>query len=90
MLTRRQDETGTNCVSVSLLGDEYVIRGTDPAEYLAQVAEGVETRLRDEQEANPRLAKLQLAILVALRLADELAKLRQEHEEVLRLLAEAR
>jgi len=90
MLTRRQDETDANCVSVDLLGDEYVIRGTDSTEHLAQVAAVVETRLREDQEANPRLAKLQLAILVALRLADDLAKLQQEHEEIQRLLAEAK
>lgn len=90
MLTRRQDETDANCVSVDLLGDEYVIRGTDSTEHLTQVAAGVGIRLREEQEANPRLAKLQLAILVSLRLADELAKLQREHEEVLHLLEEAK
>ena len=90
MLTHRQDETDANCVSVALLGDEYVIRGIDSTEHLTRVASVVETRLRKEQQANPRLAKTQLAILVALRLADELSKLRQEHEEVHDCLGEAR
>jgi len=90
MLTRKEDEAGTNCVSVRLMGDEYVIRGLDAPGHLTDVAESVETRLRKEQEANPKLAKIQLAMLVALRLADELCKLRREHEDVLRLLAEAK
>ena len=89
MLTHKEDEAA-NRVSVLLLGDEYVIRGADAAEHLARVAGIVKRRLEIEQASHPRLAKLQLAMLVALTLADELAKLQDEHEEVLHLFAEAK
>lgn len=90
MLIQREETPDLNSVTVRLMGEEYVIRGPDGPEYLAEVATRVETRLREEQEANPKLTKVQLAVLVALRLADELSKLRREHEEILRALAEAR
>ena len=90
MLIHREETPDLNSITVRLMGDEYIIRGPDGPEYLAEVATRVETRLREEQEANPKLTKAQLAVLVALRLADELSKLRREHEEILRALAEAR
>ncbi|MCL6614007.1 MAG: cell division protein ZapA [Firmicutes bacterium] len=89
-MIQREETPDLNSVTVRLMGEEYVIRGPDGPEYLAEVATRVETRLREEQEANPKLTKVQLAVLVALRLADELSKLRREHEEILRALAEAR
>ena len=90
LLLRRENEDGINRVSVHLAGDEYVIRGEDAPDHLAQVAESVEAKLQEAQDANPKLAKTQLAMLVALTLADELCKLRREHEDVLRLLREAK
>jgi len=90
VLIHREETPDLNSITVRLMGDEYIIRGPDGPEYLAEVATRVETRLREEQEANPKLTKAQLAVLVALRLADELSKLRREHEEILRALAEAR
>ena len=90
MLIRREETPDLNSITVRLMGEEYVIRGADGPEYLAEVATRVETRLREEQEANPKLTKVQLAVLVALRFADELSKLQREHEEILRALAEAR
>ena len=89
-MIHREETPDLNSITVRLMGDEYIIRGPDGPEYLAEVATRVETRLREEQEANPKLTKAQLAVLVALRLADELSKLRREHEEILRALAEAR
>jgi len=90
VLIQREKTPDFNSVTVRLMGDEYIIRGPDGPEYLAEIATKVETRLHKEQEANPKLTKAQLAVLVALRLADELAKLQREHEEILRALAEAR
>lgn len=89
-MIRRDETPGLNTVTVRIMGDEYLIRGRDEPDYLAEVAAKVEARLREEQEAHPKLTKVQLAVLVALRFADELFKLRREHEEVLRALAEAK
>lgn len=90
LLFRKEDGVGMNRVSVRLAGDEYVIRGDDSPQHLEDVAQAVEAKLLEMQETNPKLAKTQLAMLVALTLADELCKLRREHEEVLRLLGEAK
>lgn len=90
MLVRREDEAGINRIAVRLAGDEYIIRGEDAPEHMAGVARYVEEKLHAMREANPKLAKTQLAMLVALSLADELCKLRREHEEIRHLLAETR
>lgn len=90
MLMRKDDETNPNRLSVRIMGDEYVIRGQDASDDLAAVAASVESRLREVSEAHPKLAKTQQAVLVALRLAEELCRLRREHDEVLRALEEAR
>ena len=90
MLIRRTDAAGQNSVTIKLMGDDYVIRGEGTTDYLNEVARSVEARLEEVQSAHPKLAKTQLAMLVALKLADELQRLKLEHEEILRLLAEAR
>lgn len=83
-------ENGASDLTIKLLDEEYTIRGVEDRDHLAEVVESVESRLNREREANPRLTKTQVAVLAALRLADEHCRLRRDHEELKRLLMEAK
>jgi cell division protein ZapA len=79
------------CVSVrvQILGEEHLIKGDASAEYIKKLAHEVDTHLRKVQHNNPTLPRHKVAILAALNLADELEKLRLEHNELLKLMEEA-
>ena len=73
-------------VSVEIFGDLHVIRGKGSEEYIRGLAGEVDRRMRDFSLKFPRLAAHQVAILVALNLADELAKLKEEQNSVMSML----
>lgn len=80
-------------VTVDISGQRYPIRsGLDPA-YVVELAAYVDTKMRAASEAAPSSDMLGLAVLVALNLADECFRARQQessshgelHERALRL-----
>jgi cell division protein ZapA len=75
-------------VSVEIFGEPYVIRGTSPEDYIRDLAKEVDRRMHEVSLRSPRLAVHQVATLVALNLADELAKIRDEQKTVMDLLGE--
>ena len=79
------------CVSVrvTILGEEHLIKGDAPVEYIKKLANYVDAHLRNIHNNNPTLPRRKAAILAALNIADELERLRKEHNELLQLLEEA-
>ena len=80
-------------VTVDISGQRYPIRsGLDPA-YVVELAAYVDTKMRAASETAPSTDMLGLAVLVALNLADECFRTRQQessshgelHERALRL-----
>ena len=80
-------------VTVDILGQRYPIRsGLDPA-YVAELAAYVDTKIRAASDAAPSTDMMGLAVLVALNLADECFRARQQessshgelHDRALRL-----
>lgn len=80
-------------VTVDISGQRYPIRsGLDPA-YVVELAAYVDTKMRAASEAAPTTDMLGLAVLVALNLADECFRARQQessshgelHDRALRL-----
>ena len=80
-------------VTVEIAGQRYPIRsGLDPA-YVAELAGYVDKKMRAAAETAPAIDTLGLAVLVALNLADEYFRARQNettshgelHERALRL-----
>lgn len=76
-------------VRVQILGDEHIIKGQASTEYIENLASVVNSRLEEVQKSNPLLPRHRVAILVAINLANELEKLRADHEDLLALLEEA-
>lgn len=78
MIERKEAEE--NRIIVKIMGDEYVIRGTDNREYMERIVSYVEGVIESISDNQNKLNKCQIAVLAALRIADELYKLRQEYQ----------
>ena len=67
-------------VEVNIFDQVYNLRGSDP-EYMVELAEYVEAKMRAIGEQNDMLDSVQLAVLAALNIADEEARLRTQLED---------
>ena len=75
-------------ITVEIFGEKHVVRGEGTAPYIQELAHEVDKKMRLIAQRLPRLGVHQIAILTALNLADELAKLREEQETLMQLLGE--
>ncbi|NLW55369.1 MAG: cell division protein ZapA [Firmicutes bacterium] len=92
MVTKKAEKPVLNRVTIKIMGDEYNVVGAESAEYIDELVKQIEAKIDSIQKAHgdAKLSKTQLAILVALQLADEMVKLRIEHENLVRLIQEAK
>ncbi|HZK55850.1 MAG TPA: cell division protein ZapA [Desulfosporosinus sp.] len=75
-------------ITVEIYGEKHVVRGEGTAPYIQGLAHEVDKKMRLIAQRLPRLSIQRLAVLTALNLADELAKLREEQETLMQLLGE--
>ncbi len=75
-------------ITVEIFGEKHVVRGDGTASYIQGLAHEIDKKMRLIAQRLPRLSVQQMAILTALNLADELAKLREEQETLMQLLGE--
>jgi cell division protein ZapA len=73
-------------VVVEIYGQYYTMKGESSSSHMRMVAGYVDDKMRKIASANPRLDTNKLAVLAALNMADEYFKLRQEYEELIKLL----
>lgn len=76
----------SNKIKAVIYGQDYQIKGKAPIEHLRLVAMLVDHKMKEIGEGNPRLDLNRVAVLAAVNVADEYLKLRQEYEELLRVL----
>jgi cell division protein ZapA len=69
-------------LKVNIYGTEYPIRGEVDAEYIRQVAEYVDRKMREVDHTTAAKSSLQVAILAALNIADELFRERDERNSL--------
>jgi len=68
-------------VEVHILGQRYIIKSdSESSEYLAQLAEFVDGKLKEVYSFAPHITPLKAAILAALNIADELHKIKKDHK----------
>jgi cell division protein ZapA len=67
-----------NVLKVNIYGTEYPIKGTTDTEYIRQVAEYVDSKMRDIDQSTSVKSSLKVAILAAINIADELFREREE------------
>ncbi|HWP97053.1 MAG TPA: cell division protein ZapA [Syntrophomonadaceae bacterium] len=85
---KKPSNNNYNRVCVNIFNEEYVVRGDENPEYMEMLASYVDRRMRMIQSRNPNLSSVKTAVLVALNLADELNKLQEDYDELVKALEE--
>jgi len=75
-------------IEVNILGQNYTIKGDAPEEYMKKLAAFVDLKLKEVHNSSPSIAPLKAAILVSLNIADELHRLKEEHEKATMVIEE--
>lgn len=81
MIIHKKTTAAENSYIFEIMGDEYVVKGTDTPEYMEEIIGHLESVINNIMSSNQKLMKSQVAVLAALKIADELYKLRQEYEQ---------
>lgn len=69
-------------IEVHILGQKYVIKGDAPTEYIQQIADFVDEKLKEVYTTAPDITPLKAAILTALNIADELHRVKREYNSI--------
>jgi cell division protein ZapA len=69
-------------VEVTILGQRYMIRGKATKEHLRELAEFVDSRIREIYRQSPGTTPLKASILAALMVSDELFSISKDNESV--------
>ena len=83
-----ENKSSVNRVTVSIFNEEYVVKGEENPEYIEMLASFVDRRMKMIQQRNPNLSSTKVAVLTALNLADELNKLQEDYDELVKNLEE--
>src|ERR671917_1258522 len=75
------DSAGTPTIRVEIYNQIYNIRSDGDSDYISQLAEFVDTRMREISSGTLTVDSLKVAILAALHIADELHRLKRLHEQ---------
>lgn len=83
MLDKSRMETTTTppTIRVEIYNQTYNIRSDGDTEYIIQLAEFVDSRMREISSGTLTVDSLKVAILAALHVADELHRLKHLHEQ---------
>jgi len=73
--------TTTPTIRVEIYNQTYNIRSDGDTEYIIQLAEFVDSRMREISSGTLTVDSLKVAILAALHVADELHRLKRLHEQ---------
>lgn len=76
------EEKPVHRVTVTILGEDYTIRGAAPEDWMQGVARHVDRLMADLAARNRGLSGEIIAVLAALNLADELLRLREERQRL--------
>lgn len=71
---------------VEIYGEEYVMKGTAPEEHIQALAEYVDLKMKDVGDKFPNLPLSKIAVLAALNMADELSKLQEDYDNLIKLI----
>ncbi len=70
-----------NRVTVTIMGEEYILRGSSPPEEMHRVGRYVDRLMKTLSENNIQMSRHKIAVLAALNLADELIRLREKRQK---------
>jgi len=75
------NENGSTSIRVDIYDQNYHLRGTDP-EYIQDLAEYVDTKMRLISQQASTVDSLKVAVLAALNIADELHVLKRKYDSL--------
>lgn len=78
-----------NKLTVNIYNDEYVIKGQADQDHIERVANYVDRMMKQISQKNPGLSAKQLAVLTAINVTDELLSLKENYDDLIKLLDEA-
>lgn len=73
-------------VEVYILGQKYNVKGDAPEEYIRKLAFYVDEKLKEVHSSIPNITPVKASILAALNIADELFKMKNDQEEMTKLI----
>src|SRR6476659_4781078 len=79
--SQMESTTTTPTIRVEIYNQTYNIRSDGDTEYIIQLAEFVDSRMREISSGTLTVDSLKVAILAALHIADELHRLKNMHEQ---------
>lgn len=82
------EKKSVNKVTVTIFNEDYVVKGDENPDYIDMLASYVDRRMRMIHQRNPNLSNTKVAVLTALNLADELNKLQEDYDELVKALEE--
>ncbi|MGE5380256.1 MAG: cell division protein ZapA [Methylocystaceae bacterium] len=80
------EEKKSNRVTVTIYGEDYIVRGSEDPSYIQMLAAYVDRKMNMIGQRNTNLSDGKVAVLVALNLADELSKLQEDYDQLVRSL----
>ncbi|WP_258360013.1 cell division protein ZapA [Moorella sulfitireducens] len=87
MLQAEKVNAATGRTTVNINGQEYVVKGEEP-EYIQMLASYVDKKMRQVSHKFPHYPPVKVAVLAALNIADELYKVQQDYETLVKLIQE--
>jgi cell division protein ZapA len=87
-LSNKDNKEQISRVAVNIFDQEYVLKGPEPPQYLENLAKLVDRRMKEVLQKNPSLSQFKVAVITALHLADEIAKIKAEYESLIQLIEE--
>ncbi|MGM0688379.1 MAG: cell division protein ZapA [Bacillota bacterium] len=72
------EEKDKSRVTVQIMGEEFILRGSSSPEEMYNVGSYVDRLMRSLAERNLQMSRHKIAVLAALNLADELLRLKEE------------
>ena len=79
--------TSPDRTTVNINGQDYVVKGEAP-EYIQMLAAYVDKRMRQVGQKFPNYPPVKVAVLAALNITDELYKVQQDYETLVKLIQE--
>jgi cell division protein ZapA len=69
-------------VEFTILGQKYKIKGDATDDYILELADFVEKKIKEIIDSNPSITPLKASILASFNIADELFRYRREQEDL--------
>ncbi len=85
-MVERKSNNNTHRVAVEIFNQEYIVKGNEDPEYIEMLAAYVDRRMRMITQRNHHLSTTKVAVLAALNLADELNKLQEDYDGLIKAL----